>query len=1026
MNVVALLKSPLLRISFSLSMLTVMLLLITDLMGLMPDPRLAEIESRKVIAESLAVQMSTEISHSGLQGVDSMLDHLVERNEAVLSAAVRHDVQGIISDYGSHGAHWSLAPDAVSSSTQIRVPVHSQDGRWGQVEIVFAPLQEGESPLLLRRSFLMLVLFIGGVGFLVYWIFLQRVMRELDPNDVIPERVRKALDTLAEGLLIIDQRGYIVFANQVFAGHLGVSSRALVGKSSGDFNWHMDVDEPDPELPWLRLLHGEEIVNGITVKLRIESRKSLLFSVNASAILGDKDEIRGVLVTFDNMTDIDRRNAELNHALEKLERSKLEISKQNTELHFLATHDPLTGIMNRRSLFQGFDALLDAALKSSEPLSCIMADIDHFKSINDRYGHGEGDKVIRTVARLLTQHSRPSDLVGRYGGEEFCLVLPGVGIDMCRTIAERIRLSVQDAQCSELNPELRITSSFGIACLGPGVTDSKSLVERADVALYESKQSGRNRVTSWLDMDHDAETELVMDLDTEHPVPESAPVMVEDAQVETVPDEAPVLSMPEDNSALVQSAYEGTTQSPNSMLLFDRIDQSIRRTERDGSHLAVLMIDIDTLQRAYDTLGLAVGEKIARAITERLKQALRATDTIALTENDEMLFTLLSLEGNKMALLLTDIQTSAYVSHIIQRIFSALEKPVEVDAHDFYLNVNIGVSLYPDDGRDPSALMVNASTAMREARESQGRNEFRFYSDAINQKVMDQLQQETELFRAIEHAELTLHYQPIIDLKTGTINSLEALLHWEHPQRGLLHPNDFIPLAEETGVICDMTPWVVRSACQQLKLWYSAGYGWLTVAINLSPVELKNPQLAQQILDNIHEFQVPVSAIEIEITETAVLQSLDSALQILQQLSDAGVRLSLDDFGAGYSSLNYLKRFPLAKVKIDRSFITYVTENSDDVAIVSAINAMSHHLGLTVVAEGVETEAQLRFLQDLGCDQVQGYLFSRPLPREQVYELLEHPDYYCEQIREYRLRQGNTTPQPEQDVLGILNDFGRR
>ncbi|MCV6612545.1 MAG: EAL domain-containing protein [Amphritea sp.] len=1010
MNLLSLLKSPLLRISFGLSMLTVMLLLLTDLLGLMPDPRQAEIESRKVIAESLAVQLSTELGNSGLQGVETILQALVQRNEAVLSAAVRHDIKGVVSEYGNHQRHWQHLPGNGSTTTHIQVPVFSQDGRWGRVELSFVPLEEAARPLLMRRSFLSLLLFIGGVGFVCYWLLLRRALRELDPSGVIPERVQRALDTLAEGVLIIDPRGYIVFSNQVFARFLGVPAKALVGKSSGNFSWYVDAETGETELPWLRLLHGNEIDNGATVKLKIESRKSLLFSVNASAIMGDKEDIRGVLVTFDNMTEIARRNAELSQALDKLERSKQEISRQNTELHFLATHDPLTGILNRRSLFQGFDSLLEVAQASGESLSCIMVDIDHFKAINDRYGHGEGDKVIRTIARLLSQHSRPSDLVGRYGGEEFCLVLPGVDIELCRTIAERIRISVQDAQCTDSHPELRITSSFGIASLQVGLSDSKMLVEQADAALYESKQSGRNRVTSWFEISADSEAELIMAID---PDQTESSALGEDSEPGTENEYAGV----------IQTSYADSLSSPDSMLLYDRIDQSIRRTERDQTQLAVLVIDIDTLQRAYDTLGLTVGEKIARAITERLKQILRATDTVALTGEDEMLFTILRLESNKMALLLTDIQSSAYVSHILQRIFSALEQPVEVETHDFYLNVNIGVSLYPDDGRDPETLMVNASSAMRAARETQGRNEFRFYSTEINARVTQQLRQEAELFRAMDNVELTLHYQPIIDLKSGEVCSFEALMHWEHPQRGLLHPNDFIPLAEETGVICEMTQWVIRSVCQQLKLWYSAGYGWLTVAINLSPVELKNPQLAEQILNNIEECRVPVSAIEIEITETGVLQSLGTALDILQRLNEAGIKLSLDDFGAGYSSLSYLKQFPLSKVKIDRSFITSVTENSDDVAIVSAINSMSHHLGLTVVAEGVETEAQLRFLQDLRCDQVQGYLFSRPIPRDRVCDFLEQPDYHREQIKEYHQRQLDHGGGNEQDVLGIINDF---
>ena len=674
----------------------------------------------------------------------------------------------------------------------------------------------------------------------------------------------------------------------------------------------------------------------------------------------------------------------------------------------MATHDPLTEILNRRSLFQGFDSLLQAAKASGEPLSCMMVDIDYFKSINDRYGHSEGDTVIRTVARLLSQHSRPSDLVGRYGGEEFCMVLPGVDAKLCQAIAERIRLSIEATQCSDHFPDLRITASFGVASLHAGISDAKMLVEQADAALYESKEAGRNRVTIWHEMDQGLEAGSEPDAGVDL-------VSVAEFEAETRDDKNVTES--------VQSRYDDVVGAPNSILLYDRIDQSIRRAERAHSQLAVLVIDIDTLQRAYDMLGMTVGEKVAKVITDRLKKILRTTDTVALTDEDGAFFSLQRLESNKMALLLTDVGSSTHVSHILQRIFTVLERPVEVDTHDFYLHVSVGVSLYPEDGQDPETLLVNANSAMRAARESQGRHEFCFYSHEMNSRIIQQLQQETELFRAIQNAELTLHYQPIINLHSGQVCSFEALIQWEHPQRGLLSPDEFIPLAEETGVIRDMTQWIIRSACQQLKLWYSAGYGWLTVAINLSPVELKNPQLAQQILNTIEEFKVPVASIEIEITETGVLQSLGIALDILQQLSGAGIKISLDDFGAGYSSLSYLKQFPLSKVKIDRSFIANVLENDDDVAIVSAINSMSHHLGLTVVAEGVETEAQLRFLEDLDCDQVQGYLFSRPIPRERVCDFLEQPNFHCEQIKERRLQATILGEGAEPGMPGVLNDF---
>ncbi len=1042
-------RSPLVRISFGLAMLTVAMLLITDAIGLVPDTRNTELESRKFIAETLAVQLSMEIADQRLQDVDETLRSVVERNDIVTSAAVRKASGNLLNAFGDHDRHWTLEEGARSTPTQVYVPLYTEDSLWGRVELSFTALTSNRSLLSLDNSFTTVILFVALAGFIAYLLFLKRTLRELDPDSVIPERVRAALDTLAEGLLIVDQDDYIVFSNSAFARKIGLTPKDLVGKQSSKLYWETVSD--GGELPWTRVLEGEELPKGVTVKLKTALKATYTFTVNASPIAAGAGKVRGVLVTFDDITEIEAKNQELRRALGKLEQSQLEVTRQNQKLQVLATRDPLTDILNRRAFFQGFDTLFAEACEEGGELSCIMTDIDHFKSVNDRFGHAVGDKVIKLLAKILTDHTRSFDLVGRIGGEEFCIVLPGVDAKVAARIAERVRLTVQQGQGTKFTTALRITSSFGVASLSDDTAGPKELLDRADAALYAAKEAGRNRVVSWSVSLADANPKDSSQAPAVEQILESA----EQLPGEATPDDRDrsggieedgakgqserLLSLPSQDDHLnpqhlekdhrheIELTSYRPEHMPNRTLLFDRIDQSIKRTARHDSQIALMVIDVDTLRRVNDTLGLAVGEKFAKVIVTRLKQTLRLTDTVAITEQDELLFAISQLGSNEIVVLLTDLQQAEIVTNIIQRIFASLKKPVTVEGQEFYIKVNVGVSIFPHDGDNPQTLIKNASSAMREAKKHQGHNNFRFYAEDINQRAEKQIRLESELHRALERDELTIYYQPKVDLKSGSILGMEALMRWQHPQFGIVPPNDFIPVAEQTGLIEEIGQWVIRTACRQIRFWQEAGYGTITVAVNLSPVEFRNPKLGDQIISILQEFGVPTGALEIEITETVVMQNIDTAVSILEKLSNAGFSISVDDFGTGYSSLSYLKRFPLSKVKIDRSFISDFMQGSSDAAIVSAIIAMSHSLGLRVVAEGVETEEQLRFLQDLHCDEMQGYLVSRPVPREEVNDLLAQASSIRRMILENGVDYGGLMHHQgvgaASGMIGVLNDF---
>ncbi|MCB1850543.1 MAG: EAL domain-containing protein [Gammaproteobacteria bacterium] len=1039
-------NSPLVRISFGLAMLTVSMLFVTEFIGLVPDTKSAEIRSRRIIAESLAVQLSAEISEKRIRGVEQILRSVVERNDAVLSGAVRVGDGTLLAEYGGHDRIWSLGPSDRSTLTQVQVPIFNNAGRWGSVEISFTDLNDNPGWLPFNSSFSTVILFVALAGFLAYLIFLKRTMRELNPDAVIPERVRNALDSLSEGLLIVGRDGIIVFSNISFARKTGMSPKELVGKKIDSFDWRMDEESTvSEEFPWDSILQGKQSPGSVMLNLKTGLIERYRFSVNVSPITAAADKVRGVLITFDDVTEIESKNDELRRTLGKLEQSKREIMRQNQELQVLATRDPLTGVLNRRSLFQGFETLFAEAREEGEELSFIMVDIDHFKSVNDRFGHAVGDKVIKLLAAILTEYSRPNDLVGRFGGEEFCVVLPGASGDDAVEIAERMRLAVQEGHGAKFTNALRITSSFGVSTISSDIENVNRLVEQADKALYVAKESGRNRVIRWsskfAEETKHKRVAAAEDRLTESTVHRSGDgskqtleaVHSSDADmvnVEKTLHDAPGMdggsrerAVPPPNGSLNGSLGD----LPKGIILHDRIDQAIKRARRYDTKLAVFAIDVDALQRVRDTLGRAVSEKISKVVVARLKQVLRAGDTVAMSEVEPLTFSISRVTEKEILVLLTDLDKLEILTSILKRIFAANKEPVLIDGDEFYVSANIGVSVFPMDGEEPERLIQNASSALQVAKERIGRNNFQFYADAINQHSKKQMRLETELHRAIEAGELIVYYQPKVDLRNGDILGMEALVRWQHPQMGLVPPGDFIPLAEQTGLIEEISRWVMQSVCSQIRAWDAAGFGMVPVAVNFSPVEFRNRSLSSQLLRLVQKAGVPANRIEIEITETVVMQNMETAVDILQELSKAGFGIAVDDFGTGYSSLNYLRRFPLSKVKIDRSFITDFTHAQNDAAIVSAIIAMSHSLGLRVVAEGVETEEQLRFLQDLQCDEIQGYLISRPMPREQATDMLAQSASIKRLITDYGIVFSGMRDQAEiganSSIVGILNEF---
>jgi diguanylate cyclase (GGDEF)-like protein/PAS domain S-box-containing protein len=423
------------------------------------------------------------------------------------------------------------------------------------------------------------------------------------------------------------------------------------------------------------------------------------------------------------------------------------------------------------------------------------------------------------------------------------------------------------------------------------------------------------------------------------------------------------------------SYYDVLTGLPNRTLLQDRLRQTLVQAQRNHWIVGVLFIDLDGFKTVNDTLGHVVGDKLLQLASSRLKECVRSGDTIA------------RFGGDEFSIILSDLADAQHARLVAQKILDAFTRPFVLDGHETYITTSIGITLYPGDSEDMTALIKNADAAMYGAKTA-GRNTYQFYTAEMNENAVKKLQLEARLRRALERQEFILHYQPKVDIISGEIAGVEALIRWQSPETGLVPPLDFIPLLEETGLIVPVGEWVLRAACEQIVAWRRAGIEPVPVAINLSCRQFQQPGLDRMIAATLQEFEVHPRWIEIEITESALMQKPDEAIAVLQSLRGQGIRISVDDFGTGYSSLSYLKRLPLDALKVDRSFVRDITTDPDSAAIARAIVTMAHSLSLKVVAEGVETKEQLAYLSSNGCDDAQGYLFSKPLASADCADLL--------------------------------------
>ena len=425
-----------------------------------------------------------------------------------------------------------------------------------------------------------------------------------------------------------------------------------------------------------------------------------------------------------------------------------------------------------------------------------------------------------------------------------------------------------------------------------------------------------------------------------------------------------------------QAYHDALTRLPNRLLFRDRITIALAHARRSERLSAVMFLDLDQFKLVNDTLGHTVGDGLLQAVADRLVNCVRAEDTVA------------RMGGDEFTILLSDIGDRRAASTVAQKVLDSIGQPLEVDRHELFVTTSIGISMFPADGDDAETLLKNADRAMYRAKEA-GRNNFQFVNAAAIDSAAERLTLERSLHHAFEREEFVVHYQPMIELASGRVVGAEALIRWNHPDFGIMPPDDFIPIAEETRLIIPIGEWVLRTACRQMKAWHDSGHPGLRIAVNLSPRQFQQRDLTTMIERVLGETGFPPDHLDLEITESTAMQNAELSLSIMKRLKEMGIRISIDDFGTGYSSLNYLKRFPIDTVKIDQDFVRDLGAESSDGAIISAVISMARALRLRVVAEGVETEEQLAFLQKEQCAEIQGFLYSRPVPAAEFERTLK-------------------------------------
>jgi len=983
---------PAVRIGFSLMMFTLSILLIADLIGMVPDREKMLMEARKKVCEALAVQLSVAASSSNQPLVEATLKSFVNRNSDVLAASMSRMNGDVMAEFGTfqNGSYKNIAGKK-STKNLVLIPIYAESEQWGSVNVEFADTSLGLSNML-TESIVGYLLFVAITGITGYIFILRKTLKVLDPKAVVPERVRTAFNALAEGVLILDKKERIMMANDAFAKQAAADPDELMGAKASSLKWKLIKPDEHDKLPWFNSLEEGDNKIGVPVNLATPHLGVRSMSTNSAPILDDNGKTRGALVTFDDITEVEESNILLETAVTTLQKNDAEIRRKNEELEVLASRDALTGCYNRRAFFDLLEDMFRQAVNTNTDLAAIMVDIDHFKSINDRFGHAVGDEAIRMVSEILNTVDYHGAIVGRYGGEEFCVVLPNAGLDKGNEVAESLRKSIKEAPKGFSENQLTITASFGVSNAEPHMTDAAQLLEHADKALYIAKESGRDRVVTWVEGRESPASEP----DATHSDPRDSGDR-RDRRSDDIDNKMLQhrIELLESELKRKEAEYaknrfnDPITNLPTQIIFEDRVSQAIAYTGRSEKIIAVAIMNIDMFSRINNTLGQVVGDEFLKAVAQRLKSILRRSDTVAsMVYPGQAGPSLSRLHDDEFALLLTGIDSVESVTYIIKRIQDKFAGKIDVADNELYVTTTIGLALCPHDANTPKTLIEGARSAQKHAKGMVGKNKYQFFSKEINEKSMEQMQLEVDMHNAIGRNQFKMVYQPKLDLHTGTIRSLESLIRWNHPKRGLVTPFQFIPVAERTGLIIDIGNWTLNAVCRQTRRWVDMGAADIRVSVNISGIEFTNEHFIALVKQALKENNLPAKHLEFEITETAVMDNLEESARIVDELRYMGITITMDDFGTGYSSFSYLGQLNFDWIKIDRNFLLEAMKHKHSKTLYDAMVIMAHEIDLKVVAEGVEKKSEYNYIQTLDIEEMQGYILSKPVDAFQIERML--------------------------------------
>jgi len=973
--------SPAVRVSFGLVMFSLSVLLIADLFGMIPKKEAMMLDARKKVCESLAVQLTVAATRTDNKLLDETLESFVTRNDDVKAASMSRISGEVVSEFGSFEL-FDINHAAGEKSTEniVLIPVYAGVERWGTVNVEFADLSGGILNML-SNSIAGLLLFVAVTSLSGFIFILRKALHVLDPKAVVPERVRTAFNSLAEGVLILDDKEQIMMANDAFASRIDKDPDTLVGAKASSLKWKLLKTEDGDQLPWINSIDGGIKKIGVALNLSTPHMGIRAMSTNSAPIVDDAGKTRGALVTFDDITDVEESNVLLENAVTTLQKNDAEIRRKNKELEVLASRDSLTGCFNRRAFFDLLEETFRHAATTNTNLACIMVDIDHFKSINDRFGHSIGDEAIRMVSEILNSCECGGTFVGRYGGEEFCVALPNKDLAEGEALAEVLRNKIKSASVNFCGLDAVITASFGVAEADAEMMSISQLLEYADKALYTAKQSGRDRVVTWLEH-KDRESRGYQD-DTVKPDERAGLKDNSSDDVRLLNRRISDLESELETERAEYSKYrfnDPITDLPTRIIFEDRVSQAMAYSSRDENILAVAILSVDMFSRINNTLGQVVGDEFLKAVGQRLKTILRRSDTVAsMVAPGQAGPSLSRIHDDEFALLLTGLDSVDSLTYIIKRVQDKFSGKLAVADNELYVTTTIGISLYPDDGASAQTLIENARSAQKHARSMVGKNNYQFFSQEINQKIIEQMQLEIDMHNAIDKNQFRIIYQPKFEAKTENIDSMESLVRWDHPEKGLVTPNLFIPAAEKTGLVVDIGIWCLKAVCKQIKQWVDMGATDLRVSVNISAVEFVNDNFVASIKQILKDNELDASHLELEVTETTVMSDLNKSVKIIDDLRFLGVTVTLDDFGTGYSSFNYLAHLNFDWIKIDKNFLVDAIKHDRSKTLYGGMVTMAHEIGLKVVAEGIENQPEYNYVRKLGVDEMQGYLLSKPL-----------------------------------------------